>query len=318
MKQPLSVHFWSATPTPLTPQLTVDVASVERMIGAAVADGITGLFLAGTCGEGPWLPNRERRRLIEAAVDAAGGRLEIAAQVSDNSAARVLDNIHEAAAAGAKYAIIAPPSTLLNATPERIAALFEEAVSASPLPVGIYDLGSRRPLGIPGERLKDIYLLPNVHLVKDSSAAPDRREIALAARREKPSLRLFNGDEFRCLEYLEAGYDGCLFGGAVAVPHFMQGIARLLAAGRLDEARLLEQEMRSVLFGIYGGESIACWLTGLKYYMVRRGVFESPASYLGYPLTDECRAFVDRYVSTEAATRTAATLNAGERRLAAS
>src|SRR6185295_8679983 len=93
VKQPLSVQLWSAAPTPLTSALKVDEASLERMIEGAVTDGLTGLFLAGTCGEGPWLPNRERRRLVQSAVTMARGRLRIAAQVSDNSAARILDNI---------------------------------------------------------------------------------------------------------------------------------------------------------------------------------------------------------------------------------
>ena len=112
------------------------------MIDDAVADGMTGLFLAGTCGEGPWLPNRERIRLVNTAVQAARGRLQIAAQVSDNSVPRILDNIHDMAAAGADYAVISHPATMMNATPPRIAALFEEAVQASPLPVGVYDLGA--------------------------------------------------------------------------------------------------------------------------------------------------------------------------------
>lgn len=291
------ISFWSAVPTPLTAGLQVDEASVGRMVEAAVADGMEGLFVAGTCGEGPWLPDRERRRLVAAAVAAAGGRLRIAAQVSDNSVPRILDNAAMAAEAGADYAIIAPPAVMLNATPARIVALFAEAAQASPLPVGIYDLGRHRPIAIPQERLKELYLLPKVQLVKDSSGSPERRAAALAAKAERPELRLFNGDEFRCLEYLQAGYDSCLFGGAAAVAPQLRRIGALFAAGRMAEAAAEEAEMKRALFGIYGGEQIACWLTGLKHYMVQRGLFATSASFLGYPLTDECRAFIDRYAA---------------------
>ena len=298
---PLSaVPIWSAVPTPLTADLKVDVASVERMVAAAVAEGVEGLFVAGTCGEGPWLPDRERVRLMTEAVRAAAGRLKIAAQVSDNSVPRILDNAAVAADCGVDFAIIAPPATLLNATPDRITALFAEAATKCPLPVGIYDLGRHRPIMIPADRLKELYLLPQVRLVKDSSGMPERRAIALAARAEKPSLRLFNGDEFRCLEYLEAGYDSLLFGGAVAVTPQLRRIGELFRAGRLDEARAAEAAMTQVLFGIYGGEKIACWLTGLKHYMVRRGLFSTSASFLGYPLTDDCRATIERYVAAAA------------------
>ena len=68
-------------------------------------------------------------------------------------------------------------------------------------------------------------------------------------------------------------------------------------AGRWDEARRVDAGMKQILYGIYGGERIACWLTGLKHYMVCRGLFSSSASYLQYPLTNECRAFIEGHVA---------------------
>lgn len=295
MKPISSMQIWSAAPTPLTADFTVDVASVGKMVDDAVAGGIHGLFLCGTCGEGPWLPDRERVRLVSAAAARAHGRLKIAVQTTDNSKPRILENIRQAADAGADYAILAAPTVCINATPERMAGLFEETAEASPLPIGIYDLGRHRPISIPEDRLEEIYLFPNVHLVKDSSGSAQRREIALAAKRAKPELKLLNGDEFRCIEYLEAGYDGFMFGGAVAVTPQLNRIVMLFATGRLEEARAVEGQLRAALYGIYGGEKFASWLTGLKYYMVRRGLFSSVTSYLGYPLTDECRAFIENH-----------------------
>lgn len=293
-----SVKIWSAVPTPLTPAYRVDAPSVERMVHDAIHHGVQGLFLAGTCGEGPWLPDREKQTLVKTAVKAAGGKLKIAVQASDNSVPRILDNAQAAAEAGADYAIIASPATFLNATPERVVAHFTDAVNASPLPMGIYDLGKHRPVIIPEARLKEIYLLPNVHLVKDSSGAPGRRAAALAARQEKPTLQLFNGDEFHCMEYLQAGYDGFMFGGAAAIAPQLHRIGQLFAVGQVAEAQAVDADMKRVLFGLYGGEAIACWLTGLKYYMVRRGLFATTTSFLGYPLTAECRAFIERYAAT--------------------
>ncbi|SDS48946.1 dihydrodipicolinate synthase family protein [Opitutus sp. GAS368] len=298
MKLLPSVRIWSAAPTPLTPDFRVDVPSVERMVQDAVRHGVHGLFLAGTCGEGPWLQDRERQVLVRTAVKAAGGKLKIAMQASDNSVPRILDNTQAAAEAGADYVIIAAPATFLNATPERVVAHFTEAVNASPLPVGIYDLGKHRPVVIPEARLKEIYLLPKVHLVKDSSGDKARRAAALAARQEKPALQLFNGDEFRCFEYLEVGYDGFMFGGAAAVGPQLNRMVRLFRANQLAEAQALDADMKRILYGIYGGQSIACWLTGLKYYMMRRGLFTTTSSFLGYPLTEECRAFIERYAET--------------------
>lgn len=296
------MQLWSAAPTPLTGDLTVDTPSVKKMIRAAIADGITGVFLAGTCGEGPWLCDKERNRLVAAAAEAGGGAIRIAVQVTDNSVPRILENIRQVADVGADYAIVAPPPVFMNVTAQRVADHFIAAAEASPLPVGVYDTGRHRTVSIAEDKLKEVYLCSNVVLVKDSSGSPSRREQALAARRAKPGLALFNGDEFKCIEYLQAGYDGCMFGGAAAIARPLARIVALVAEDRLDEARAEEAEMKALLYGIYGGENIACWLTGLKYYMVRRGLFSSSASYLGYPLTDNCRDFIEKYA--EAGVRT--------------
>ncbi len=290
--------FWSAVPTPLTENLTVDVDSIPGVIEDAIAAGMSGLFLGGTCGEGPWLPDTERVRLVAAAAQAAGGRLKLAAQVSDNSVPRVRDNVRRMADAGAEVAIISSPATFMNPTADRVVDFFRGAVEASELPVGLYDLGALRPVHLPEDRMAEIYRLPQVCLVKDSSGSVTRREQALAVAQERPDLLLFNGDEFRCLEYLEAGYRGMMFGGAIAIAPQMRLVAELWAQGDLDAARTADEAMREILYGIYGGPDIACWLTGLKYYLERRGLFASRASYLGYPLNDTCRAFIDGLTPT--------------------
>lgn len=300
MPAPREIKLWSALPTPLLDDLTVDEDSVARMIRVSIAGGMTGVLLAGTCGEGPWLPEREKVRLIQAAKAAAGDDLQLAVQVSDNSVPRILDNVARVGEAGADIAVMASPATFMNATPDRVVALFTAAVNASALPMAIYDLGSHRPVVIPVERLPEVYGLPNVVMVKDSSGDPARRAAALVARATNPGLQLFNGDEFRGVEYLEAGYDGCLFGGAVVVMPMLRQIVAAVARGDGEEARRMDAAMRRVLYGIYGGEAIACWLTGLKHCLVRQGVFATTASYLEYPLTAECREFIETYATAGA------------------
>ena len=84
---------WSAAPTPFTERMEVDKAAVRRMVSHHARLGVNGLFLAGTNGEGPWMTERQRRELVVTAVKHNRGRMLIAVQVTDNSAARILDNI---------------------------------------------------------------------------------------------------------------------------------------------------------------------------------------------------------------------------------
>ncbi len=292
---------WSATPTPLCDDRSVDLAAVPALVEHHLRLGVRGLFLGGTCGEGPWLPPGELRRFVRAVVQAAAGRLRIAVQVTDNSAARIAENAAAAAADGADLAVIAPPYFLLNATPANLVALYTEAAARSPLPVGIYDRGKHGAVVVPNEVLAELYALDQVVLVKDSSSDPARREIALAARARRPGLVLLNGDEFQCVAYIQAGYDGLLLGGGIFNAVLAGWIIAAVQAGDLAEAQEVQERMTRLMYDVYGGPGIACWLTGLKELLVRLDVFGTNASFLNYPLTPECSQAIADAIQRERA-----------------
>lgn len=68
----------------------------------------------------PGLPKREKRRLVKTVAKHAAGKLLVSVQVTDNSVARILDNIKAAREDGAEVAVIAPPYFLLNANPRTL------------------------------------------------------------------------------------------------------------------------------------------------------------------------------------------------------
>jgi 4-hydroxy-tetrahydrodipicolinate synthase len=233
-------------------------------------------------------------------VAAAKGRLAIAVQVSDNSSDRILDNIAAAKEDGADMAVIAPPSFLMNATPANIERLYLEAIEASTIPIGIYDRGRHGAVLVPDGVLKTIYAHPRVVAVKDSSADPKRRAIALAVRKKRPELRLLNGDEFHCDEYIAAGYDGLMLGGGIFNGLLAAQILEAARAGDNARAHALQERMNKIMFAIYGGPKIQCWLTGLKKYLVEIGVFATTESFLRFPLTPSCEKAIARVIKQDA------------------
>jgi 4-hydroxy-tetrahydrodipicolinate synthase len=290
---------WSATPTPFTHRMQLDKVAVKRLVEHHVRLGVNGLFICGTCGEGPWMPDRERREMVRAVVAAARGRLVIAAQVTDNSAARILDNMRAAAEDGADLAVIAPPLFLLNATPANVAALYSEAIRGCPLPVGVYDRGKYSAVPVTSEALRQIYAEPKVVLIKDSSTDPERMKLALAARAARPTLRLLNGDEFACAQYLQAGYDGLLLGGGIFNGKLAGMILEAVRAGRDAEADRLQRRMNRLMWDVYGGKKITCWMSGLKHLLVEMGLFQTTRNFLNYPLTPGCQRAIAKALVRE-------------------
>jgi len=290
---------WSAAPTPLDEKNNIDKASVKRLVKHHLRLDVKGVFLAGSCGEGPWLSDAQKSTLVRETVKAAKGKLGIAVQVTDNSAARILDNIARAKNDGAEYVVVAAPFFLMHATPKVLWALYEEVLNKSTLPVIFYDRGKHSAVDIPTVVLKKIYAHPAIVAIKDSSADPARMKIALAARRKRPEMRLLTGDEFDCVGALRMGYNGLMLGGA-AFNGFLAGMIRDAAIeGNWKKSEKLQKHMNDLMFKIYGGKKILCWLAGEKYILQQLDVFKNYRNLLGYELTANCAKAIDEIVKTE-------------------
>jgi len=290
---------WSATPTPFKEDLSLDFPSIERMVAHHQKIGVQGIMLGGTCGEGPWMPPAELEELARAAVTAAEGQLRVIVQVTDNSARRMLANIERIAAAGAELAVFASPYFLLNGQSSRLLELYLEVIRKSPLPVGFYDRGKSASCQLAAEHLGELLAEPNLVLVKDSSGDAQRRSQLLQAASSRRDLSLLMGDEFDCVPALRAGYRGVLLGGGIFNGLLANQILRSVLDGPSGEAEKLQSRMNELMYRIYGGPGIECWLAGLKYLLVRMGLFESSAHYLGYRLTADCRAAIDEMLDGE-------------------
>ena len=288
---------WSATPTPLTAERRVDVPSVHRLVEHHVKMGVAGVMLAGTCGEGPWLRDDDRATLVRTVAQAAAGRLWVAAQVTDNSIDRTLENSVQAAGWGAQVAVVAQPYFMLNATPDRQLEYYREIARGSALPVGFYDRGKASPYVMPDAQLAELLTEPAVMMVKDSSQLPAHREVFLTARRSRPELVLLDGDEFDCVSYLQAGYDGLLLGGGIFNASLAHRILKAVQMGEGTEAARWQSRMNDLMLRVYGGPKIECWMSGLKELLVQMDLFSTRTNHLGYPLTEHCQQQISDAVS---------------------
>jgi len=294
-----SAGVWSAAPTPFTDKMQVDKVAVRRMVDHHVRLGVKGLFLAGSNGEGPWMTTSQRTDLLDAVMGHNDGRLRIAFQVTDNSAGKVLENMELALRGGADVAVIAAPWFTRNATPANLLKHYTEAIRQSPLPVGIYDLGRRAPVFVPNAVMSEVLSHKKVVMIKDSSRDSARMKLALAARRRRPALSVLTGSEFDCVDYLEAGYDGVLLGGGVFNGYLAGMIVDAVASGDAALAAKLQRRMNRIMWAVYGGKTIRCWLAGEKELLVGLGIFRTRKNLLGYELTPATRKAIRKVLERD-------------------
>lgn len=281
---------WSAAPTPFTDDWKLDGESIYRLMEHQLKLGIKGVFIGGTSGEGPWLTQSMLCDLARRTAKAASGRMPVVVQVTDNSAERMIDNISRIADSGVDMAIIAPPFFQINATQPYLRDLYLKVIDNSPLPVGLYHRGKHSSVVLSGESIAEIARHGKVVMIKDSSNDTASKEAFLQLKRslKDRELTLLNGNEFDCISHLLDGYDGLLLGGACFNGGMARRIYELTRAGKVDEARNLQERMNKLMCEVFGGEGFPCWLGGQKRMLVEMGVFSTSNTIINYQASDDC------------------------------
>jgi len=102
------------------------------------------------------------------------------------------------------------------------------------------------------------------------------------------------------VSYLKAGYDGVLLGGGIFNGYVAGLIVAAVQVGDVAAAERLQRRMNRLMWDVYGGKKITCWLSGLKQLLVEMGIFRTNRNYPDYPLTASCRRGIARAMAREA------------------
>jgi len=293
--------IWSATPTPFLADGSLDDGALERLVAQHRRLGVQGLFLGGTCGEGPFMPNTQRAELVQTIRRLNGSALHLAVQVSDTSARRVRENTAQAVDAGADSVVIAAPwlRSFVNREFAR-RYFFESLETPCPVPIGIYMLPQPPETGIDLALWQEIVEHPQVKYVKDSTNSDDCCHMLLSVKRRRGELVVRSGYEFDFLRPLQAGYDGCLLGTAILNAGLMARAARALLDGDLATARVWQERNNQLLYDLFRPD-LSAWMSGLKYALCRVGIFSTEYSHLADPLTADDRRRIDAALERERA-----------------
>lgn len=121
----------------------LDLNALDQHVQYLSNSGITGVVVLGSMGEAVNVSDEERTQVIECVVQAAqkyNPKLVIVAGTSSQSARNSVAYTKQAAAAGAQYALVLPPSFYRGSiTDEALIAFYTAVADQSPLPVIIYN-----------------------------------------------------------------------------------------------------------------------------------------------------------------------------------
>lgn len=213
----------------------LDEAAFGPYVDFLAAGGLDGILALGTTGEGILLRPEERRRALELFVEAAGGRLQVAAHCGAQSTRdTVALAAHAAESGAAAVAVIGPPYFVLD-EPALLEHLAAAAAACAPLPFYAYEFEAASGYTIPPSlllRLRE--RAPNLAGLKVSDTPFDRVSPYLIE-----GLDLFVGAEALLFEGITAGAAGGVSGLASVFPDRVAAVvAAPTAEGAVELGRL--------------------------------------------------------------------------------
>lgn len=131
----------AATFTPLHGDGTLNLGQIEPVVEHLIGNGLAGLYVCGTTGEGPSLSTEEREAVAAAYVAAVGGRVPVVVQVGHTSLADASRLAAHARAIGADAISAIPPFYFQPASVDALVDCLAEITAAAPdLPFYYYHI----------------------------------------------------------------------------------------------------------------------------------------------------------------------------------
>ncbi|KAK7987796.1 hypothetical protein PG989_008111 [Apiospora arundinis] len=273
--KPLPAGVWTPVITLYedTPEQGVDHGAMYKHCQHLVRSGMHGLVYLGTNGELALLTREERQAILrnarKAVVDLGKPDYPIVAGISAQSTAETVQLAKEAAEAGAGWGLLLPPSYWAKAlSTEALLTYFRDAADASPMPIVVYNFpGVTSGVDLDSDQLAALASHPNIVATKLTCGNVGKLT-RLTSKFEPAHFGVYGGSSDYLLPTLHAGGRGCVTGLGNVFPRATSMIYDLWAAGKVDEARDLQDKVANAEWackkGIAQTKYGAWWFVGHK------------------------------------------------------
>lgn len=220
---------------------SLNLSMVPGLVDKLIEDGLTGVFVCGTNGEGPNLTIEERMATAEAFVKAAGKRILVIVHVGHSSIAESRKLAEHAARIGADAISSVAAFYFKPVSVQNLVNCIAEIASAAPsLPFYYYHIPVLTGVGMDMEeflRLSDT-AIPNLAGIKYT--APTLHEYQACLSHEGGRYDILYGTDEMLLSALAVGAKGAIGSTySFAAPLYLK-VIEMYRAGQLKEARQMQ------------------------------------------------------------------------------
>jgi 4-hydroxy-tetrahydrodipicolinate synthase len=230
--------------TPMHEDGSLDLDAFRKLIDWHVREKSNGLVVVGTTGESATVDYDEHCLLIREAVTHANGRIPIIAGTGANSTTEAIELSTCAKDAGAAMSLSVVPY-YNKPTQEGLYRHFKTIAEAVDLPVILYNVPGRTVCDMSNDTAIRLSQVLGIVGIKDATGDLARGTDLIA--RAPAGFALYTGDDPTALPFLLMGGHGVISVTANVAPRAMHDMCAAALAGRLEEARGINQR----LFGLH-------------------------------------------------------------------
>ncbi|MFJ3055218.1 4-hydroxy-tetrahydrodipicolinate synthase [Herbaspirillum sp. NPDC087042] len=239
----------------------IDHTALAKLARHLAAQGIAGLVVGATTGEGILLEPAEQEALLATLRSAVPG-LPLVLGLSTASTRDAVQRARALARLQPQGLLVTPP-LYVRPSQEGIRRHIEEVVQAADLPVLVYNIPYRTGCQVELETLQQLARDPRVAGLKECGGNHERMQRLVA---ETP-LSILSGDDSQNFMALCLGAHGVIAASAHVMPHWHVRMQALIRDGQLAQARRIADALQPVVRDLFAEPSPA----GLKALLAEDG-----------------------------------------------
>ena len=218
----------------------IDEGTLQSLVDRQISSGADAIVPCGTTGEAATLDSEEYGVVVRLTVDAAAGRVPVLAGAGSNSTSNAIRLAKSARKAGADGQLQVTPY-YNKPTQEGLFQHFRAIAEVVDLPMVLYNVPGRTAVNMLPETVLRLAGIETIVGIKEASGRIEQtKEIVAGA---PAGFAVFSGDDAMNLEIYEAGGMGCISVSGNVVPERVAAVWDAFSAGRIDEARRLQNSL---------------------------------------------------------------------------
>jgi 4-hydroxy-tetrahydrodipicolinate synthase len=229
----------TALVTPFRRDLSLDEATMRKLVRRQIEAGINFLVPCGTTGENPTLSRAEHLRVVEITLDEAKGKVPVLAGAGGYSTHEVIELAREVERLGAGGILSVTPY-YNKPTQEGLYQHFKAIAEAVRMPIIVYSVQGRTGVNVEPATLARLAQIENIVGVKEASGNITQMANIIAQVPER--FNVLSGDDAITLPLIALGGRGVISVVSNEIPGELTEFARLCLAGDFSRARELQRK----------------------------------------------------------------------------